>query len=79
MFQNSVQSMSPRACVKYYEASYHVYNFLRRTRQVQKKGVPMSEKIVQYLMALFGGTGARGRGGTEARGRGGAEERRDDV
>ena len=71
MYQNSVLSMSPLACVKYYEASYHVYNFLRRTRQVQKKGVPMSEKIVHYLMALFGGAGARGRGGTEARRNGG--------
>ena len=28
MYQNSVLSMSPLACVKYYEASYHVYNFL---------------------------------------------------
>ena len=71
MYQNSVLSMSPLACVKYYEASYHVYNFLRRTRQVQKKGVPMSEKIVQYLMALFGGAGARRNGGAGARGRGG--------
>ena len=79
MFQNSVLSMSPRACVKYYEATYHVYNFLRRTRQVQKKGVPMSEKIVHYLMALFGGAGALGRWGTEARGCEGAEERGDDV
>ena len=53
MYQNSVLSMSPLACLKYYEASHHVYNFLRRTRQIQKKGVPFSEKIVQYLMALF--------------------------
>lgn len=72
MYQNSVLSMSPLACVKYYEASYHVYNFLRRTRQVQKKGVPMSEKIVHYLMALFGGAGARGRDGAKVRGYGGA-------
>jgi len=79
MYQNSVLSMSPLACVKYYEASYHVYNFLRRTRQVQKKGVPMSEKIVQYLMTLFGGAGARGRDGAKVRRRGGAEERGDDV
>ena len=52
-FYEQVISMRPLAVFLYNRLAYHIYNLLRRTRQVQKKGVGFDEKIKQYVIALL--------------------------
>ena len=50
LYYEQVISMRPLAVFLYHRLAYHIYNLLRRTRQVQKKGVRFDEKIKQYVV-----------------------------